>query len=316
MSRPQRHQRIRTFIVELNYDGWRLDQFLAQKITRMSRSKARRILAGVRIQPKERPAPKTKPGARLREGDVVTVTETLPLDDPDCPLWDRVRLVARMPSLLVFDKPPGLLVHPTATVERHTMAGYLEERYGSLGRVESVHRLDRQTSGLLVAAIGTDAIRRLRGLFAEGEVDKTYLAVVNDPDEVHGIGSSFDIDTSLGFDSSSRVRIKIGRGDWSARTFGVCRGRNGLVALLKVHMEGGRQHQIRTHLAMLHTPLVGDLLYGGSDDDFLADLAERGHGHADLDRHALHCSRMSFTDGSVLVTFASPLPADLETLMG
>ena len=313
------HHRIRKFQVTCNYNGWRIDQFLSQKIKRLTRSGAKSILNTVSVTTPDGLNRKIKGGTRLKTDDQVIVKEPLPLDEPDCPLWSEIKKLAAEGDLLALDKPPGLLVHPTAKVEKHTVVNYLDHQYHHLGRVEPVHRLDRYTSGVIIAAIGKSGIQKYRHLFSTDQVDKTYLAIVDDPKRVHTPQEAFTINTPLGFDSNSKVALKIGQGTWRAKTSGLTLSRYDNLALLKITIKTGRQHQIRAHMAMLGTPVYGDILYGAGDDAFLRTLPNKNSGlvsnGGNSIRHALHCSEISLPTAKGQTTFRAQLPHDMVKLI-
>jgi len=208
------------------------------------------------------------------------------------------------PDLLVLDKPPGLAVHPTATRYLTTVTHWLA------GRAHPVHRLDVETSGVLVCAKTRETERALIDAFFTRDVRKTYLAVVR------GVPSErWTDDTALGFDPDAEIHFRMGRGDLPAKTHFERVRVHGERALVRATPLTGRQHQIRVHLAMAGHPLVGDKLY--IDEAFF--LAHTGEGLTDAQwarlehpRHALHAARIEIGDRA----FEAPLPRDLEALLG
>jgi len=252
-------------------DGWRLDRVLTERIRRASRSQVASIIrGGVRIEDGRR----AKPATRMRPGDVVLVPR-IERADPATPALDRIRVIDTSDDWIVIDKPAGLLVHRTAHEATRTVEAWLALRWPN-ERIEPVHRLDRDTSGCLVCGRGLDAIRALRAAFAEGRVDKRYRARVVDPGQRWGVGETRTLDTPLGFDAESEVRLRMGAGDLPCATHVTGRGRDGGHAILDVRIDGGRQHQIRAHLSLFGTPIVGDKLYGMGDAFFLAWLDAPG----------------------------------------
>lgn len=296
--------------VAVNYDGWRLDRFLADRMKRASRAKVARIIrANVTIE-REGHAPKIKAGTIVRHGDVVRIERT-ERADPATPSLDSVRILARGASFVVLDKPPGMLVHRTSHEATRTVDSFLAREFGA-ERVEPVHRLDRDTSGVLLCGRGLGSIRTLRALFERSEPRKVYRAAVVDPHRSWPPGRTRSFDVPLGFANGSAVRIRVGEGDWECRTTATALGRIGDVAELEVEIERGRQHQIRAHLDLHGTPIVGDKLYGMGDSFFLEWLDEPGR--ADLEArlatrwHCLHAHRLEVKIGGVGHAFEAPLP--------
>ena len=316
---------VREFAVGAEEAGERLDRIAHRRLAGLSRSEtARWIGAGlVRLDGRRRP-----PGRRCQEGQQVRITlpaggirplsrppgEQDPLEPEPVPL----DVLYEDDGLVVLNKAAGIVVHPGPGHPRGTVANRLLHRYpemrdvGPPGRPGLVHRLDRGTSGLLLAA-RREAVRlRLAQAFARREVEKHYLAVV--------LGR-------LG--ERRRVREPIGRDPHAPRRYR-CRGRNAreadsevrpferlpLSTLVGVRLFTGRTHQARVHLAGIGLPIAGDPLYGPG-------APRRGGGRAGaalrkLARPALHAARIAFSHPATgeRVTFEAPLPADLAELLG
>ena len=254
-----------TYVVESNYDGWRLDRYLTEKLKRASRSQVRRIIEhAVRFDDGRR----VKPGTTVRAGDVVCI-DRVERGDPDTPELRRVTPIFASDTLLVLDKPAGLLVHRTAREATKTIERYLEQAYPN-ERIEPAHRLDRDTSGVLLCGRGEDAIRRLREGFRDGAVTKTYTAWVTDPDALWSLRPERMFDTPLGLDPESALGVRMGVGDLPCRTHADLIAHRAGVSKLRVRIEQGRQHQIRAHLWLAGTPIVGDKLYAMGDGFFRA----------------------------------------------
>jgi 23S rRNA pseudouridine1911/1915/1917 synthase len=313
------------FDVEPNYAGWRLDQFLTQKLHRASRSQVARILQVTGATIDHRPA---RPASRLRPGEVVRIRRTERID-PATPALTSVQILLDEPPILVLNKPPGMLVHRNAGEVSRTIDAWLEQQVRQAplqgraqvaldsvprrgGIAEPVHRLDRETSGCLVCARGLDEIRRMRERFERTQVQKTYAALVHDPHRFWHPGQRQVFDTPLGFDTASKVKLRVGPGDAACSTTAVCAGRREDTAALHIQMEQGRQHQIRAHLGLAGTPIVGDKLYGMGDDWFLDWLERPGHPElvAELPTrwHCLHAWQVSFTSANQLLSIHAPLP--------
>ncbi|MFP4597784.1 MAG: RluA family pseudouridine synthase [Persicimonas sp.] len=308
--------RKRTYEVDQNFDGWRLDKFLANRIPRISRSFAGRIAkeGDVDVEPPR----KIKAGTRLREDDVVTVREEL---EPERVQDHEVEFISRDEGLIVVSKPSGMLVHESASVRLNTIQKFLERQ--GFGEAEPVHRLDRETSGVLVCAAKSELVPELRGMFATTHPEKVYRALVFDPDGVWQPGERRTIETPLGIDPDSKLGIKMGRGELDATTHVEVIGRLdnpslerhwGPMADLRVVIETGRQHQIRIHLALQGTPIAGDKLYSVDDAFFMAICDDPDDpellARVPFDRQALHAWQMRLEHPLTgeMVEFEAPLP--------
>jgi 23S rRNA pseudouridine1911/1915/1917 synthase len=306
--------REREFEVDTNFDGWRLDQFLANRIPRISRSFAGRIAKGGDVE--VIPARKIKAGTRLREDDLVILREEL---EPERVQDHEVEWIYEDDALIVLSKPAGMLVHESASVRLNTIQKYLERQ--GYNEAEPVHRLDRETSGVLVCAAKHRFVPQLRQMFATTHPEKIYRALVHDPEGVWQPGDKRTIHTPLGMDPTSAIDLKVGLGGLEATTHVevLDRGRvqpgRGPMADLRVTIETGRQHQIRVHLAMQSTPIAGDKLYS-VDDAFFMAICDDPH-NAELlarlpfDRHALHAwqMRLAHPATSEMVEFEAGMPA-------
>jgi 23S rRNA pseudouridine1911/1915/1917 synthase len=203
--------------------------------------------------------------------------------------------------LAVVDKPAGVVVHRAPGVRGPTLVDLLGDLVGGgeEGRPGIVHRLDKDTSGLLVVARDPEAHRRLVEMVKAREMTRTYLALV----EGRPRSRSGTIDAPLGRDYRSPSKRAVGgRGRREARThFEVAELLPG-AALLDVRLETGRTHQIRVHLSSIGCPVAGDARYGGTAGAF------------GLDRQFLHSARLGFTHPftGVELDLSSPLPADLQ----
>lgn len=303
--------RERRWEVDHNFDGWRLDKFLANRIGRISRSRAGEIarLGDVTIDPPR----KVKAGTRLRLGDVVVVREHLPDEEVQ---YDAVEVLHRDDALVVLNKPPGMLVHEAARTRLNTIQMFLAER-GFEG-AEPVHRIDRETSGVLVCAASPEWVAPLREMFATTHPEKVYRALVVDPDRRWEVGQTATLDTPLRLATETRLGLRMVRGDLEATTHVEVLRRDEHYADLQVQIETGRQHQIRVHLAFEGTPVAGDKLYT-YDDQFFMDLSdypddEELLARLPFERHLLHAWWIAFPHPrtGARVRFEAPLP-DLFT---
>jgi 23S rRNA pseudouridine1911/1915/1917 synthase len=257
----------------------------------------------------------TRPSARLRPGQAVSVL--VPAPEPALPRPEDIPLevLHEDASLLVVNKPAGLVVHPGAGRPGGTLVNALLGRVRDLSGVGGVlrpgivHRLDRGTSGLLVVAKDDAAHRALVRQFASRAVEKEYLALVlGVPGRATG-----EIDRPIGRDPVHRQRMSVraprGR---EARTSWRVEERFDGAALLRVRIHTGRTHQIRVHLASIGHPVAGDPLYGGTRTPS-SRRSEARDILASLERPALHAARLAFTHPATgeRREFAAPLPPDL-----
>jgi 23S rRNA pseudouridine1911/1915/1917 synthase len=301
------------FTVEPSCHRWRLDHYLRHKIRRLSRN---RIAQVIRETLTLNGRPVHKPGVRVRRGDAILIQRPAPVE-PDVPR--QVTLVARGPGFVAVDKPAGLPVHPTARYLHNTLTGVIRERFGPQSGLNMAHRLDRETSGLVLFGTDPESTRALKASFRRGEVRKRYVALVRGRLE-----QPRRVEAPIGPAPGSEIRIRMGvRPDGRpACTRLRPLERLGDFTLLEARPETGRQHQIRVHLEHLGMPVVGDKLYGHPDAFFL-ELVENGltaqlRETLLLPRHALHAAALRFPrpDGSRHATrVEAPLPDDLTRLI-
>jgi 23S rRNA pseudouridine1911/1915/1917 synthase len=298
------------YVVEPNYAGWRLDRYLGEKIRRLSRERIQQILQrGLVCEHRLKPSTLVYPGLIFRLRRRVT-------DEPETPT--ELPLVFQDDWLLVIDKPAGLPIHPTARYHLGTLVTLLRERFGERF-AEPAHRLDRETSGLVVCGRTTESCRILGALFLSRDVHKEYLAIC----EGHPPEDTFVVDAPIA-EGTELIRIAVRidpvEGKESRTRFQVLQRftRDGEpFALLRCFPETGRQHQIRIHLREVGFPLVGDKMYGpdpGYFDRFSKHCLEpEAWVRLRLPRQALHAARISFPHPGTraLVTFEAPLPGDL-----
>lgn len=203
-------------------------------------------------------------------------------------------------DLLVINKPAGLVCHPTKGDEYSSLISRVRLHLGEDRPAHLVNRLDRETSGLVFVAKTDEAARELRRIWESRRVEKEYLAIVHG----HVKTESGTIDTTLGRDEASKIAIKdrVRDDGASAQTeFAVLRRftrAEGSFSLLKVLPRTGRKHQIRIHLAHIGHPIVGEKLYGGDEDLYLAlvedRLTDEQRRRLILRNHALHAREVRF----------------------
>jgi 23S rRNA pseudouridine1911/1915/1917 synthase len=296
--------------------GIRLDAFLASQIEGWSRERLQRLIEAEDVLVNGNPS---KPSYKLREHDEIDVELVAPPADTFTPENIPIDIVYEDTTLIVVNKPAGLVVHPAAGTPSGTLANALAYHFQQLPdagtgiRPGIVHRLDRDTSGLLVAAKTEAALEDLSDQFRDRTVFKSYVALV------HGrvAASSGRIDQPLARDPSNRTRMAVVRGGRNALTLYRVKRSFQRFTLLDVELKTGRTHQIRVHLAWLKHPVVGDETYGGGRDNTIQDPRLRAR-IRNLNRHFLHAEKLAFTHPETreLVKFESPLPAELSELLG
>jgi 23S rRNA pseudouridine1911/1915/1917 synthase len=285
--------------------GQRLDRFVAAKVADLSRSYAQQLIEDNHIRVNGRDA---RASASLRAGDVVTVWRPLPqptdLVAEDIPL----SVLYEDADAVVVDKPAGMVVHPAPGHPRGTLVNALLARYPDIAiggdlRPGIVHRLDRDTSGLLVVARNERALRDLQAQQQARTMRKIYLAVADGRfREPEGA-----IDAPIGRHANDRTRMAVTADGRHARTHWRVLEDLGEYTLLEVRLETGRTHQIRVHFAYKSRPLLGDPLYG----------PRRPRASFGLERQFLHAHRLGFhlPGGGPWVEIESPLPADLAAAL-
>jgi 23S rRNA pseudouridine1911/1915/1917 synthase len=298
--------------------GERLDRFLAAAQKDLSRSRLQALIRAGRVLVEGRAA---RASQRLRAGERVLVELPAPRRVALEPEAIPLAIVYEDEHLLVVDKPAGLVVHPGAGVASGTLVHALLHHapaiadVGGAGRPGIVHRLDKQTSGLMVVAKSAAAYRALVEMLRARTVRRRYLAIVwGLPPTATG-----SVEGAIGRDPRQRKRMAVvARGGKPARTRWRVRERLAGAALLEVTLDTGRTHQIRVHLAHLGYPVAGDPLYGGRGKVQLSGTAgERSLRSVVLEalpRQALHATELEFphpVTGEV-VRFTSPPPADFE----
>ena len=282
--------------------GRRLDQFLAEADLGLTRSRLRQLIAEGNVLVNGAAA---KPAHRLRCGDRVSVSVPAPRPSGVVAQDIPIAVVYQDADLVVIDKPAGLSVHPgPGHPDRTLVNGLLAlcpdiQGIGGEIRPGIVHRLDKDTSGLMMAAKTQDAHNRLSQQIKNREVSKGYLALV----EGAPSPESGTIDVPIGRDPRRRTRMAVVPEGRESRTGYRLVERAAAHSLLELQLHTGRTHQARVHLAWLGHPLLGDAVYGRRSPL--------------LPRHFLHAHSLSFAHPSSgqPMQFRSPLPPDLEAAL-
>ena len=304
-----------TFTIEADQAGTRLDAYLASQIEGWSRARLQRLIENEDVLVNSKPA---KASYKLRETDEIEVDLVAPPTDTFAPENIPIGIVYEDDTLVVVNKAAGLVVHPAAGTPSGTLANALAYHFQNLPgggtgvRPGIVHRLDRDTSGLLVVAKTEAALENLSDQFRDRTVYKSYVALV------HGrvLSNSGKIDQPLARDRSNRTRMAVVRGGRNALTLYRLRRGFDRFTLLDVELKTGRTHQIRVHLAWMKHPVIGDETYGGGRDNTIQDPRLRARIRS-LNRHFLHAEKLGFKHPKTgeFVKFESPLPPELENLL-
>jgi 23S rRNA pseudouridine1911/1915/1917 synthase len=312
---------VSVFRVPPEVAGQRVDLFVQSQLHRTSRTRAQAIV---------RASAYDSSGRRLKPNDRVSAEQKIllwraPWDETPVPL--EVPVLYEDEHLLAVDKPALLPVHPTARYHRNTLIKVMQEARPEVAFLSLGHRLDRETSGVILVSKTRACDRALKKQFAErAEVSKTYVAIVAGiPDRGDG-ARSFRCQLSLEMDPDSPLRVKMRVGQTptalTASTVidvdAVRRAASGQsYSRVICGLETGRQHQIRVHLASLGAPVVGDKLYGADDRAFAraadGELTAEDLVRLEMPRHALHASRMELPHPITRepLRVEAPLPPDM-----
>ena len=296
-------------------DGWRLDRALADAVPTLSRERLKVLIAGGKVSRDgllvREPARKATAG----ETFAVTVPDPVPAHNEaqDIPLL----IAFEDEHLIVVDKPAGLVVHPAAgNLDGTLVNALLHHCHGSLSGIGGVarpgivHRIDKDTSGLIVAAKTDAAHEGLAKQFAAHSISRRYLAIVAGlPNPAAGT-----VDAPIARSAANRQKMAIvgaERGKRAVTHYRLVQPLRG-AALIECRLETGRTHQIRVHMASLGHPLLGDPVYGRGRAEHRATLARLV-----FRRQALHAAHLGFIHPATnaALAFDSKIPADMQALL-
>ena len=298
-------------------EGWRLDRALAVAIPTLSRERLKSLISsGQVIGPQGGPV--RDPASKAIPGGVYSVTIPAPKAAHNAPQDIALEILFEDDHLLVVEKPSGMVVHPAAgnfdgtlvNALLHHCAGRLSG-IGGVARPGIVHRIDKDTSGLLVVAKTDVAHEGLAAQFARHSIHRLYLAIVAGLP----MPSSGTIDAPLARSAANRKKIAIVEGARGKRAVTHYRMLRPLreAALTECRLETGRTHQVRVHMASIGHPLLGDPVYGRTRPAH-REVLKRLNFH----RQALHAAELGFVHpvSKENLTFKSPLPSDIQELFG
>jgi 23S rRNA pseudouridine1911/1915/1917 synthase len=301
MSNPQHFQ----FTASL--PGERLDKTLvAQFGDQLTRSQIQSLIKEGQVTVNGEPV---KAGVKLKGGETIAITVPPPKVDPAVePEAIPLDVVYEDDDLAVINKSAGLIVHPGSGNETGTLVNAILARYPEVAQISHapkrrgiVHRLDKDTSGLIIVARNGQSMRRLMEQFQRRTVEKTYIALLErSPKTTTG-----RITAPIARDPIHRKQMAVSREGKPAITeFTVVERFNDGKALVRVNLLTGRTHQIRVHMAFIDSPIVGDRVYGFRKQRL-------------LERQFLHAARLCFDHPRTgeRLCFEAPLPPDLETLL-
>lgn len=270
---------------------------MADAAPALSRSRAARLIQAQRVLVNDEPR---DPDYRVSAGDSVVV-EIEEIRSSLAPDSSPLRVLLETPDLVVVDKPPGVVMHPGAADEPATLAHQLVAHYPEVGDIGNprrpgiVHRLDRDTSGVVLIARTAAAYHSLQRAFERREIQKRYLAGVHGRPSV----ASAEIDAPIGRHPTRRTHMAVTRSGRPAQTAYTVHAASEIAALLDVRPRTGRTHQIRVHLASIGHPVLGDPRYGPQPPA--------------ATRQLLHAWMLAFTDpGGDRWRVATAPPADMR----
>ncbi|MEO7277520.1 MAG: RluA family pseudouridine synthase [Sphingomicrobium sp.] len=311
---------IQTIAVRLApaHAGWRLDRALAEAVPTLSRERLKSLIRSGAVETASGAI--RDPAIKVRGDENLTLAVPEPRPAHNEPQDIPLTVVFEDEHLLVVDKPAGLVVHPAAGNFDGTLVNALLHHcggslsgIGGVARPGIVHRIDKDTSGLLVIAKTDVAHGGLAKQFAAHSIDRRYLAIVDGVPQA----AAGTVDAALARSSTNRKKIAVvepkdrgGRGKRAVTHWKRIESlRN--TTLVECRLETGRTHQVRVHMASIGHFLVGDPVYGRSVKTYASILKD-----LDFKRQALHAANLGFTHPVTKdkLSFSSPMPADMQGL--
>jgi 23S rRNA pseudouridine1911/1915/1917 synthase len=300
--------------LDAGHAGWRLDRALADALPTLSRERLKALIRAGALE--SGGASLRDPATKVKGGEAFSLTVPDPEPAHNEPQDIPLVIPFEDEHLLIVDKPAGLVVHPAAGNREGTLVNALLHHcagrlsgIGGVARPGIVHRIDKDTSGLLVVAKTDVAHEGLAKQFAAHSIDRRYLAIVNGvPKAAEGT-----VDAPLARSTHDRKKIAIVEGKRGKRAVTHWKRLKVLKdsALVECRLETGRTHQVRVHMASIGHPLLGDPVYGRGKSVHRQLLNQ-----LDFKRQALHAAGLEFTHPvtKVRLSFESALPSDMQEL--
>lgn len=288
----------------------RLDKYLSQK-TEFSRGQIQKLIEAEKILVN---STKVKQTYKLKSGDVIDIKQEK-VDNTLKPIKHELEIVFENNDLLIINKPAYISVHPSSeAIHEETIVNWLLGNNIKLSSINSelrpgiVHRLDKDTSGLLIIAKNDQAHLKLNKLFSDRKIEKKYLAICfNEPESENGridapISRDFQNRTKMTIENSSHARVAI----TDFKIIDKFMLEDQRLSVLECDLKTGRTHQIRVHLKAIGTPIVGDQKYGSKK------LNERFF--PNIKRQALHAYKLEFKWENELIKVEIPLAKELQSI--
>jgi 23S rRNA pseudouridine1911/1915/1917 synthase len=297
-------------------NGLRIDRAMGELFPEHSRSALARLIEEGNATVDGKPV--LKPSSRVETGQTIVLNvpaaTASPLVSQDLP----INVLYEDDDLIVLDKPPGVVVHPAAGHADGTVVNallfHVKDLSGIGGELRPgiVHRLDKDTSGVLLVAKHDESHRKLTSAWHDESFRKEYVAIVyGTPSNDRGT-----VDAPIGRDPRDRKKMSVVEGGRASATEYVVAERLRHACLLRLRLRSGRTHQIRVHMKHLGHPLIGDPVYSGPQWKGIPDRKLQRI-IADFSRQALHAARLTFVHprSGASMTVEAPLPADMQTLL-
>lgn len=294
----------------------RLDIFLSQKLPELTRSRIKNLIEGGLVYLNSKPA---KAGVKIKTGDKIAITIPLPQVIAAEPEKIQMDILYEDKHIIVINKPPGLTVHPGAGRAKGTLVNALLYHCKDLSGIGGalrpgiVHRIDKDTSGVIIAAKTDKAHQSLSQQFKEHSIKRRYLTIVWGV--VKNDEGTIDLPIGRHISERKKMSVRAKRGRRAVTHYRVIKRFNNFT-LLEASLETGRTHQIRVHLSAIHHPVAGDPVYGKKNmpsglSPKLTMLLKN------LKRQALHAQTLGIIhpETKEYLEFTSPLPDDMNTVM-